>query len=238
MITPKDISQIPDGSGFRYALVRYWREMVEKANGHLIQWRLNGTDTGAVGQVNKVDFVGAGVSTAVVDETLTVTIAGGGGGGVSDGDKGDIVVSGGGAVYTVDADAVTYAKMQNVSAASRLLGRGQGAGAGDVQELTLGAGLGMTGTVLSASPTWTSITANLPSGAGVFEHEQTVTDATVTASSRILLQLDVGLDTDENQAEGITLASMQAYPAAGSFVLNMQFPELHSGPIKLSYQVN
>ena len=37
---------------------------------------------------------------------------------VSDGDKGDIVVSGAGTVYTIDAGVVTYAKMQNVAAHS------------------------------------------------------------------------------------------------------------------------
>jgi hypothetical protein len=55
---------------------------------------------------------------------------------VSDGDKGDITVSGSGATYTIDNDVVTYAKMQNVSATSRVLGR-KTAGAGDPQELTL-----------------------------------------------------------------------------------------------------
>lgn len=82
MITPKDISQIPDeGKGFRYALVRYWREMVEKANYHLIQWRLAGTDTGGKGEVVAVDFTGAGVTTSVADGVLTVAISVGGGGG-------------------------------------------------------------------------------------------------------------------------------------------------------------
>lgn len=72
------------------------------------------------------------------------------GGGVSDGDKGDITVSGSGATWTIDNDAVTYAKIQNVSAASKLLGRGD-ASSGDVQEITVGSGLTMTGTTLSAS---------------------------------------------------------------------------------------
>ena len=53
---------------------------------------------------------------------------------VSDGDKGDITVSGSGTVWTVDNDAITYAKIQNVSATDKLLGRST-AGAGDVEEI-------------------------------------------------------------------------------------------------------
>lgn len=55
-------------------------------------------------------------------------------GGIVDGDYGDIIVSGGGTVLTIDNDVVTYAKMQNVSATDKLLGRST-AGSGDVEEI-------------------------------------------------------------------------------------------------------
>lgn len=55
---------------------------------------------------------------------------------VPDGDKGDITVSSGGTVWTIDTDTVTYAKLQNVATNERLLGRTSGAG-GDVEELTI-----------------------------------------------------------------------------------------------------
>lgn len=71
----------------------------------------------------------------VTDDVIAIWSSPGAGGGVSDGDKGDIVVSGTGTVWTIDADAVTYAKLQDVSATDRLLGRST-AGAGIVEEIT------------------------------------------------------------------------------------------------------
>jgi len=53
---------------------------------------------------------------------------------IPDSDKGDITVTNSGATWTIDNGAVTYAKMQDVSATDRLLGRDT-AGAGDVEEI-------------------------------------------------------------------------------------------------------
>jgi hypothetical protein len=56
-------------------------------------------------------------------------------GGLSDGDKGDITVSGSGSVWTIDNDVVTYDKMQDVSQAA-LLGNENAVG-GTVTEIPI-----------------------------------------------------------------------------------------------------
>ena len=64
---------------------------------------------------------------------------------------GDVTTAGGVLATTIANNAVTYAKMQDVSAVSLLLGRGSAAGAGDPQEITLGTNLSMSGTTLNAT---------------------------------------------------------------------------------------
>lgn len=66
----------------------------------------------------------------------------------------------------IDNGAVTYAKMQDVTAISKLLGRGSAAGAGDPEEITLGTNLSMSGTTLNATgggggATYTAFTKDL-----------------------------------------------------------------------------
>jgi len=73
---------------------------------------------------------------------------------------GDVTNSAGSLSTTIANNAVTTAKIANANvtyaklpseSASTLLGRGSASGAGDTQPITLGAGLAMAGTVLSAS---------------------------------------------------------------------------------------
>lgn len=63
---------------------------------------------------------------------------------------GDVTASAGSNTTTIPNNTVTYAKMQDVSAASKLLGKGD-SGSGDPEEITLGTNLSMSGTTLNAT---------------------------------------------------------------------------------------
>lgn len=71
--------------------------------------------------VEKLNLISGSNSTVSLatnrnERRLDVTVASTGGGGLSDADYGDVTVSGGGTVMTIDANAVTFSKMQAVSA--------------------------------------------------------------------------------------------------------------------------
>ena len=92
----------------------------------------------------------------------------------------DVTGSGTGSITTtIGANKVTYAKMQQVSATSKLLG--SSSSTLPVQEISLGTGLSMSGTTLSATGsggTVTSVGLSLP---GIF----TVTNSPVTSSGTL-----------------------------------------------------
>ncbi len=108
-----------------------------------------------------------------------------------------------GHTHGIDDAAVTYAKIQDVSAASRLLGRGSAAGAGDVQELTVSSGLSIVGTVLTVVPVVlrpAQITGNQNDySPGTFGPDRTTVYVSTDASRNITGILGTGI------ADGVTL---------------------------------
>lgn len=90
-------------------------------------------------QVGDVWIEGTSAAYICLDNTagyaVWVDITAAGGGGISDGDKGDITVSGSGTVWTIDNGVVTLAKLVNATAQYKLLGRAS-VGAGSFEELS------------------------------------------------------------------------------------------------------
>lgn len=101
---------------------------------------------------------------------------------------GDVTTSEGSVATTIAPGAVSYAKIQDVAAASRILGRGSLGGAGDVEELTIGTGLALVGTVL------TGLGGGAPTGTG-FRH---VTAGVEDAAAKLVDTADVNADQITN----------------------------------------
>ena len=159
--------------------------------------RLIGRDSAGTGNVEELT-VGGGVEFT------------GSGGIQTSAFTGDVTKAAGGTAQTIATSAVTYAKIQDISAASRLLGRGAGAGAGVAQEISLGTGLSMSGTTLSstAAGSVTSVDASGGTTGLTFSGGPVTTTGTLTLAGT----LDVANGgTGATTAAG-ALTSLGAYP--------------------------
>jgi len=133
-----------------------------------------------------------------------------GGAGLVDGDYGDVTVSGVGTVMTIDAGAVTYAKMQDVSATDKMLGRST-AGAGDVEEIPCTAfGRSLIDDAAASN-------ARTTLGLGTVATLASDTDGTLAANSDVTVATQKATKTyaDTKQAGDATLTALAAYNTNG-----------------------
>jgi len=146
------------------------------------------------------DITGTNSGTNTGDQTISLT--------------GDVTGSGTGSfAATIANNAVTYAKIQDVSAASKLIGRGD-SGSGDPQEITLGSGLSMSGTTLSATGGGTgTVTSVAISGTDGIEVDS---GSPITSAGTIQLGVNAAtmkttLDLAGSNSGDVTLAGTPDY---------------------------
>jgi hypothetical protein len=151
-------------------------------------------------------------------------------GGVSDGDKGDVIVSGGGTVWTLDATAVASLNIFT-----------------DLLKGIVPASGGGTTNFLRADATWaalptgtasmTATTINVAYGAQ--SATATVVDAGISGSSKLLVFWGNVLDTDENQPE-MDDVTFTATPGSGQMTVKVSTgvpSSVVGGAYKINYMV-
>jgi hypothetical protein len=160
-----------------------------------------------------------------------VAVAGSGGGGLADGNYGDVTVSGGGTVITINSGAITTAEIA-----------GFAEGVDDRVAALLVAGSNITLTYNDPANTLTIAAAGATSGLATvtvpnnaLEWSQTVTAVGVTAAQRIMLTVGAHVDADENTAEMLDIDTMSATAGTGQITVEMAFATPQAGAIKLNW---
>lgn len=146
---------------------------------------------------------GAGAGLTYLSDDGVFKVVPGSGTPLTDGNKGDVTVTAAGATWTINAGVVTYAKLQDISATDRLLGRDTAA-AGDTEELTVGGGIEFTGTGGIQSSAFTGDVTKALGGTALTIPNDTVTYAklqNISTTKRVLGRDTAGAgDTEEVSA--------------------------------------
>lgn len=153
------------------------------------------------------------------------TISGGGGGGVSDGQYGDIDVTGSGSQWTINADVVTYDKIQDTTVSDVILGRSS-QGGGTVEEITCtsagrdlldDADAAAQRTTLGLGTAATSASGDFFAASGVSTFGATLIDDADAAAARTTLGVEIGVDVQAHDANTAKTNAAQDFTSAQTF---------------------
>lgn len=138
------------------------------------------------------------LTTGKLIQNSGITIADGASGTLAGSNSGDVTLSGTPDYITISGQTITrglidlatdvtgdlpLANLAQSSAASKLLGRGSASGAGDFQEITIGTGLSMSGTTLSATGGSSNVDVKL------YTADDTWTNPSPSTAKRVFIRL-------------------------------------------------